>query len=57
MFDEYGICATMAIIGPDNTLSMSDDAPELRVVVDTARELTRELGGHYRPDDVDQRAM
>jgi hypothetical protein len=24
---------------------MSDDAPELRAVVDTARELTKELGG------------
>jgi DNA-binding IclR family transcriptional regulator len=56
VFDEYGICATLAIVGPDNTLSMSDDAPELRVVIDTARELTRELGGHYRPDDIDQRA-
>ncbi|GAA3565450.1 IclR family transcriptional regulator [Amycolatopsis ultiminotia] len=50
VFDEYGICATIAIVGPDNTLSMSDDAPELRVVVSTARELTKELGGHYRPD-------
>jgi DNA-binding IclR family transcriptional regulator len=57
VFDEYGICATIAIVGPDNTLAMSDDAPELRVVVDTARELTRELGGHYRPDDLDQRAV
>ncbi|MDN5914976.1 MAG: helix-turn-helix domain-containing protein [Pseudonocardia sp.] len=57
VFDEYGICATIAIVGPDNTLSMSDDAPELRVVVDTARELTAELGGHYRPDDLDQRAV
>jgi len=51
VFDEDGICATLAIVGPDNTLSMSDDAPELRVVVDTARALTHELGGHYRPDD------
>ncbi|MFI5611560.1 IclR family transcriptional regulator [Amycolatopsis sp. NPDC051903] len=56
VFDEYGICATLAIVGPDNTLSMSDEAPELRVVVDTARELTNELGGHYRPDD-NQRAV
>nr|WP_255481944.1 IclR family transcriptional regulator C-terminal domain-containing protein [Amycolatopsis sp. SID8362] len=56
VFDEYGICATIAIVGPDNTLSMGDDTPELRVVVDTARELTHELGGHYRPDDV-QRAV
>ena len=57
VFDEWGICATIAIVGPDNTLSMSDEAPELRVVVDTARELTRELGGHYRPDDLGQRAV
>lgn len=57
VFDEYGICATIAIVGPDNTLSMSDDAPELRFVVDAARDLTRELGGHYRPDDLDQRAV
>jgi DNA-binding IclR family transcriptional regulator len=57
VFDEWGICATLAIVGPDNTLSMSDDAPELRAVIDTARELTRELGGHYLPDDVDQRAV
>nr|WP_264086366.1 IclR family transcriptional regulator C-terminal domain-containing protein [Amycolatopsis lexingtonensis] len=56
VFDEYGICATIAIVGPDNTLSMGDDTPELRVVVDTARELTHELGGHYRPDDI-QRAV
>lgn len=53
VFDEYGISATLAIVGPDNTLSMSDDAPELRVVVDTARALTKELGGHYRPDETD----
>lgn len=51
VFDENGICATLAIVGPDNTLSMSDDAPELRAVVDTARALTQELGGHYRPDE------
>jgi DNA-binding IclR family transcriptional regulator len=57
VFDEYGICATIACVGPDNTLSMSDDAPELRLVVETARELTKELGGHYRPDDLDQRAV
>lgn len=57
VFDEYGICATIAIVGPDNTLSMSDHAPELRSVIDTARELTRELGGHFQPDDLGQRAV
>ncbi|TJZ98958.1 IclR family transcriptional regulator [Actinacidiphila oryziradicis] len=50
VFDEYGICATVAVIGTDNTLSISDDAPELRQVVDTARQLTNELGGSYLPD-------
>ncbi|MBU6532879.1 IclR family transcriptional regulator [Streptomyces sp. NPDC057245] len=57
VFDEYGICATMAVVAPDNTLAMSDDAPELRAVVDAARALTRELGGHYRPDDPEQQAV
>ncbi|MEW2544395.1 helix-turn-helix domain-containing protein [Streptomyces sp. NPDC047002] len=56
VFDEYGICASIAVVGPDNTLSMSDDAPELRAITDTARELTHELGGHYRPDDLDRQA-
>ncbi|NKQ54031.1 IclR family transcriptional regulator [Amycolatopsis sp. K13G38] len=51
VFDEYGICATIAIVGPDNSLSMSDDAPELRVVLDTARQLTHELGGQFLPDE------
>jgi DNA-binding IclR family transcriptional regulator len=51
VFDENGICATLAVVGPDNTLSMSGDAPELRAVVDTARALTQELGGHYLPDE------
>jgi DNA-binding IclR family transcriptional regulator len=57
VFDEYGICATIAVVGPDNTLPMSDDSPELRAVVDAARNLTRELGGHYRPDDLDRPAV
>ncbi|GAB3561797.1 IclR family transcriptional regulator [Amycolatopsis endophytica] len=57
VFDEYGICASLAIVGPDNTLSMSDDAPELRVIADIARELTHELGGHYLPDDAGRRAV
>jgi DNA-binding IclR family transcriptional regulator len=56
VFDEYGICATVAVVGPDNTLSTSDDAPELRAIIATARELTHELGGHYRPDDPTRRA-
>ena len=51
VFDEYGICATVAVAGTDNALSMSDDEPALRQVIGTARELTRELGGTYLPDE------
>jgi DNA-binding IclR family transcriptional regulator len=52
VFDEYGICATVAVVGTDNALSMFDEAPELRLVIDTARQLTKELGGSYLPDRV-----
>jgi DNA-binding IclR family transcriptional regulator len=52
VFDEYGICASIAVIATDNTLSMSDDAPELVQVVGTARQLTKALGGVYLPDHV-----
>jgi DNA-binding IclR family transcriptional regulator len=51
VFDEYGICATVAVAGTDNALSMSDDEPALRQVIGTARELTKELGGTYLPDE------
>lgn len=51
VFDEYGICATVAVVGTDNTLSMSDDAPELRTVLNTARALTKELGGVFPVDE------
>ncbi|AWL42741.1 HTH domain-containing protein [Streptomyces sp. SM18] len=50
VFDEYGICATVAVIGTDNALSMADDAPELRQVMETTRLITSELGGTYLPD-------
>lgn len=51
VFDEYGICATLAVVGTDNVLSSAGDALELDVLVATARELTKELGGHYLPDE------
>jgi hypothetical protein len=31
-------------------LSQADDAGELLLVVDTARQLTKEMGGRYLPD-------
>lgn len=50
VFDEYGICASLAVVGTDNALSQSDDAPELAAVTDTARDLTKELGGRFLLD-------
>lgn len=50
VFDEYGICASLAILGTDNALSQSDDAPELAMVLETARSLTKELGGDFIVD-------
>lgn len=53
VFDEYGTCATIAVVGTDNDLSMSDDAPELRKVMDTARALTKEMGGIFPVDEAE----
>lgn len=50
VFDEYGICATIAVVGTDNALSQAEDAAELQMVIETARELTKEMGGWYLPD-------
>lgn len=51
VFDEYGVCATLALIGTDNTLSTHTDAPEKAMILSTARALTKEMGGQFRPDD------
>jgi DNA-binding IclR family transcriptional regulator len=45
VFDEYGICAALAIIGTDDTLSPDPGSPQARLVVDTAADLTKEMGG------------
>ncbi len=52
VFDEYGMCASLAVVGTDNALSQSDDAPELAMVIDTARDLTKEMGGNFVIDDL-----
>jgi len=51
VFDEYGICASLAVVSTDNTLATSSDAPQLAMVVTAARELTKEMGGSYVPDN------
>ncbi len=51
VFDEYGLCATLAVVSTDNALSTTADAPELAMVIAAARELTKEMGGHYTPDN------
>lgn len=51
VFDEYGLCASLAVVSTDNALSTSADAPELAMVIATARALTKEMGGRYVPDN------
>lgn len=52
VFDEYGICATIAVVSTDNALSGAPETPELGFVQSAARELTKELGGLYLPDSL-----
>ena len=51
IFDESGICASMALIGTTRTLPITDTGPAWRDLVTTAYELSKELGGehHYPP--------
>jgi DNA-binding IclR family transcriptional regulator len=52
IFDEYGICATIAVIGTDRTLSANQDATELVMLANTAQSLTKEMGGRFPRGDV-----
>ncbi|GAA4550421.1 IclR family transcriptional regulator [Pseudonocardia xishanensis] len=52
IFDESGICATMAIIGTARTLPVDTPGPAWRDLAGTAYELSKELGGeHHFPED------
>lgn len=45
VFDEYGICATVALLGSDQMADLSIGSPALTGLVDTAARLSDELGG------------
>jgi DNA-binding IclR family transcriptional regulator len=45
VFDEYGIAATLAVLGADQTADLSADSPILTTLIDTAAAITDELGG------------
>ena len=44
VFDEYGICAAVAGVGTDRTVSTSAESATVRAVLDTARALSKEMG-------------
>ncbi|KQV08280.1 IclR family transcriptional regulator [Leifsonia sp. Root112D2] len=46
VFDEHGICATVALLGAGEASSLSADSPAFAQLIDTAAVLSRELGGH-----------
>lgn len=48
--DEFGICASIAVVYADNRASMSADDPTVTQVVNVARAITKEMGGRYLPD-------
>lgn len=45
VFDEYGICATIALLGADQMADLSAGSPTLTKLVHTAAALSDELGG------------
>lgn len=51
VFDESGICATIAVIGTTRTLPAHETSTAWRELADTAYTLSKELGGeHWFPD-------
>ena len=45
VFDEYGIAATLALLGADPDVDLSAGSPTLRKLLETAAALSTELGG------------
>lgn len=45
VFDEYGIAATLALLGADQTADLSAGSPILTTLIDTAAAISEELGG------------
>jgi Transcriptional regulator len=45
VFDEHGICATVAVLGADQMADLSPGSPALTKLLETADTLSKELGG------------
>ena len=48
VFDEYGICATIALLGTDRMTDFSPDAAAMSMLVATAGALSEQVGGTER---------
>jgi DNA-binding IclR family transcriptional regulator len=51
VFDEHGICAAMAVVGTERSVSTGEDSSTVRAVVETARSLSKEMGAEYPATD------
>lgn len=47
VFDQTGLCASIAIVSTKEMLSHGQDSSELRALLGEAEALTREMGGHF----------
>lgn len=45
VFDDRGMCAALALLATRDVLSTNRDSAQVSALIDTARELTREMGG------------
>ena len=53
VFDEYGICATLALLGADQMADYSEGSDAVKQLMATARALTAELTGKQAPRRID----
>jgi DNA-binding IclR family transcriptional regulator len=51
VLDEHGICAAVAAVGTDRTVSAADGSSTVRAVVETARALSKEMGAEHPASD------
>ncbi|HEY0247169.1 MAG TPA: helix-turn-helix domain-containing protein [Gryllotalpicola sp.] len=49
VFDEYGICATVALLGTDRMTDFTPDSDAMRLLIDVADALTSEVRGSTPP--------
>ncbi|MFG2005089.1 IclR family transcriptional regulator [Spirillospora sp. NPDC048911] len=45
IFDETGLCASMALLNTVQAMSLEPESPQLRLLLSTARQLTAKMGG------------